>query len=121
MTALDERVDATLNAANVALGVILLISPWLLDFSGHQLATWNAVASGAVIAILTFAAFVRTREWEEWVDLVVGLWVIASPWLLGFAGVSSALWTHLIIGVLVTILTALELRRVHGTPPAGAA
>ena len=52
---------------------------------------------------------------------MVGLWVIASAWLLGFAGVSSALWTHLIVGVLVAILAALELWRVHGTPPAIAA
>ena len=74
--------------------------------------------SGAVLGGVAFAAFTRMRAWEEWIGLVVGLWVLIAPWLLGFAGVSSALWTHLLIGLLVAILAALELWRMHGTPPA---
>ena len=121
MSDLTERVDAALNALNAASGVILLISPWVVGFRAAELATWNAVISGAVLGGVAFAAFTRMRAWEEWIGLVVGLWVIASAWLLGFTGVSSAVWTHLIVGVLVTILAALELWRVHGTPPASAA
>ena len=120
MRALDERLDATLNALNVVLGLILLISPWLLEFLSHQLASWNAAASGAVIAILAFAAFLRTRRWEEW-GLIAGLWVVAAPWLLGFTNLSSALWTHLVLGSWVAVLAAIELASSRRTPPAQAA
>jgi hypothetical protein len=121
MSALTERQDAAINAVNAVLGAILLASPWLLDFRAAQVPTWNAVISGAVIAIVAFAAFTRMREWEEWIGLAIGLWAMVSPWLLGFAGLRPAMWTHIIIGLLVAALAAIELWKTHGTPPARAA
>jgi hypothetical protein len=117
MNALTERQDAAINAVNAVLGAILLASPWLLNFTAEQVPTWNAVISGAVIAIVAFAAFTRMREWEEWIGLAIGLWAMVSPWLLGFAGSRPAMWTHVIIGLLVAALAGIELWRTHGTPP----
>jgi hypothetical protein len=61
------------------------------------------------------------REWEEWIGLAIGLWAMVSPWLLGFADLRPAMWTHIIIGLLVAALAAIELWKTHGTPPARAA
>ena len=80
---LADREDAAINGMNAALGVILLISPWLLGFAAEPAATWSAVIGG-VIAAAALAAFTRLLEWEEWVNLVAGLCVAASPWLIGF-------------------------------------
>jgi uncharacterized membrane protein HdeD (DUF308 family) len=119
--ALPEREDAAINAINAVLGIILLISPWLFGLRAIPLAGWNALFSGVVVAAVAFAAFTRPLEWEEWINLVIGLWLIISPWLLGFARANSALWTHVIIGLMVAALAAFELRRLHGRPPAEAA
>jgi hypothetical protein len=32
--------------------------------------------------------------------IIVGIWVAVSPWVLGFASISSALWSNLITGML---------------------
>ena len=118
---LTDREDAAINGVNATLGVILLISPWLIGFATERAATWSAVIGGAVIAVMALAAFARLLEWEEWVNLVAGLCVAVSPWLIGFASVRAATWKHLAIGLLVAVLAAVELWRLHKEPPARSA
>jgi hypothetical protein len=118
MNPLTDREDAAINGLNAALGVILLVSPWLIGFEAEGMATWTAIIGGTVIAAMALAAFLRLLEWEEWINLVAGLCVAASPWLIGFTAVARATWTHIIIGVLVALLAAFELWRMHGSPPA---
>lgn len=45
---------------NMALGLWLLVSPWVLDFHASAALRWNAVITGFVIAAL--AAWVLTQE-----------------------------------------------------------
>jgi len=104
-----DRSNARLcDVANLILGAILLFSPWIFGFeSGHL--SQNAVISGIVIAILAIAALAAFAVWEEWLNLIVGLWVLVSPWVLGFAGNRTAMTVHVIIGALVAILAAVEI------------
>ncbi len=110
--------DAAINRLTAILGLLLQISPWLFGFATVDAAAWTAGIGGIVVTVMSFAAFISLREWKEWVCFVAGLFLIISPWLLGFAGNASATWTHVGIGVLVTALAAFELWRLHGTPPA---
>jgi hypothetical protein len=43
------------------------------------------------------------------VQLVLGLWVLLSPWLLNFSDVTTALWSNIIAGVLTAILAVWGL------------
>lgn len=99
--------------ANFVLGVLLFVSPWALGYTDHSMAARTAWAGGLIIAILSFAAIVRFAEWEEWVNLLVGLAVIASPWLLGFSNVRHAVMAHYVLGLLVVVAAASELWAVH--------
>ncbi len=45
----------------------------------------------------------------SWVQLVLGLWVLVSPWLIGFADISAALWSNVIVGALVAIFALWQL------------
>src|SRR5689334_17928711 len=90
------------DVANLILGVILFFSPWIFAFeSGPQ--TQNAFVFGVVIAVLSLAALAAFAVWEEWVNLIVGLWVIVSPWVLGF-GHGTAMTVNVVIGILVAAL-----------------
>ncbi|MEK7193983.1 MAG: SPW repeat protein [Patescibacteria group bacterium] len=42
-------------------------------------------------------------NWLNWVKLVLGLWVAVSPWILGFSGITTALWSNIIAGALIAI------------------
>ena len=101
---------------NLVLAVCLVISPWVVGFVADMTPAWNAWIVGVILAALTIAALSVFAEWEEWVNLVLGLWLIASPWLLGFAANMDAMWTHVIMGVLIAAVSAWAVSG-HRNPP----
>jgi hypothetical protein len=76
--------------------------------------------AGIIIGAIAIAALVSFAQWEEWVNLILGLWVLISPWVLGFANNVNARWTHVVIGIAVAALAAIELWLVQRHPPARA-
>jgi len=107
------------DVANLVLGVILFFAPWIFAFdSGPQ--TQNAFVCGVIIAVLSLAALAAFAVWEEWLNLIVGLWVIISPWALGFAK-TTAMTVDVVIGILVAVLAAIELWVKYQEPPRQAA
>jgi SPW repeat len=106
------------DVANLILGAVLFVSPWIFKFeAGAQ--SQNAFVSGIVIVVLSIAALAAFAVWEEWLNLIVGLWVIAAPWILGFAG-TGAMTVHVVIGILVAVLAAIELWMMYQPPPRAA-
>ncbi len=43
--------------------------------------------------------------WQGWFNLILGLWLIVSPWLLGFSTVAAAMWNSVIVGIVVAALS----------------
>lgn len=97
---------------NLALGVWLFISPWILDFSGAAAAAWNAYIVGAGFAIFALIALGKPDRWEEWVNVVIGAWAVISPWVLGYSSVTVATWNAVIVGAIV-LLVSLEATRAE--------
>ena len=104
------------DVANLILGAILFVSPWMFGFDAGTVAT-NAYITGIAIAILAIAALARFAVWEEWLNLIVGLWALVSPWVLGFQETTTAMTVHVIIGAAVAILAAIELWMMSQIPP----
>jgi hypothetical protein len=104
------------DVANLILGAILFFSPWVFGFDSGR-ASQNAHIAGIVIAVLAVAALAAFAIWEEWLNLVVGLWTLVSPWLLGFEGIASAMRVHVAIGAAVAILAAIEIWIIYQNPP----
>jgi uncharacterized membrane protein HdeD (DUF308 family) len=94
-------------------GVLLFVSPWALDFAGDLIAARTAWVGGIVIAVMAIAVLVRFAEWEEWVTLVVGLAVAASPWVLGFAALHHALVVCVVLGLIVALASVTEIWTAH--------
>ncbi|ATU93209.1 SPW repeat protein [Phyllobacterium zundukense] len=96
----------TQDWANLVLAVCLFISPWFFGFMAETTPTWNAWVVGIVLGALTVAAISAFAEWEEWANMVLGLWLVASPWVLGFTANVNAMWTHVVLGLLVAAVSA---------------
>ena len=99
--------ESVLDLYNLLLAALLFISPWLFRLTNDpgKLDLW---ATAAVIAIISLAAMIAYKDWEEWANVLLGLWLIGSPWLLGFAH-TRAMHFGIGIGVVVTFLAALDL------------
>lgn len=97
---------------NMVLGVWLILSPWVLgyananDWTTPRLA--NAWWAGVVIFIIALAAASFPRAlWLEWCNVILGAWVVVSPWILGFTDHPLALWNAIVVGLLVAILALM--------------
>lgn len=107
------------DSLSLILGLWLFVSPWVLDFSAVEIAMWNAVIVGLVIAMMALMTLVEFHDWEEWADMIVGAWLVISPWLLGFTdpegvvAAGTATWNTVIVGVLVLGLALWSLVNHH--------
>ena len=98
----------------LVLGIWLFFSPWIVGFYQHMPeASWNFFALG--VALVVFAAFgLNLRSlWEEWVNLVLGIWLIISPWVLRFADQGHARNDAVIVGVIVAAMAIWALLEKH--------
>jgi hypothetical protein len=93
------------------MGTILFFSPWLLNLSIGTPRQTDAIA-GLLSAVLSIAALTAFAVWQEWLNLIAGLWLIASPWLLGFQD-SDAMTVRVVIGAVVAALAAFEAWIAH--------
>ena len=87
---------------NLVLAVWLFVSPWVLTYLDVPSAAWNAWVIGALVALVSIVALVQFAQWEEWINFVLGLWLLVSPWVMGFAQSNpAALWNHVVVGLVV--------------------
>jgi hypothetical protein len=95
----------TASGINILLGIWLIVSPWVFDYSGRP-AVVSSVFVGALIAIL---AGCRIATWREsvglsGVNLVLALWTIASPWVCGYSTNVGGVSDNVILGILIAAL-----------------
>lgn len=103
------------DLGSLVLGCILLVSPWLPGLpAGAQ--SQNAFISGAIIIVISAASLAAFAVWKEWLNLIVGFWLILSPWVLQFEGARS-MRLDVVIGIVVVLLAEAELSAMAKTPP----
>jgi hypothetical protein len=105
------RPQSVLDLYNLLLAMFLFTSPWLFALV-NRTAILDLRASGAAIAVLSLVALVAFATWEEWANLLLGIWLIASPWALGFPH-TRAMHFSIGIGAVVAFLAALDLWLVY--------
>ena len=93
---------------NWLLGIWLCISPWALRFDLEPTATRTAVISGVLIILAELLTLSVYRAWEEWINVVLGAWLVISPWVLAIAA-STARNNLVVVGLLVTALAFYEI------------
>jgi hypothetical protein len=97
------------DAVNLALGAWLVLSPWALGFQGETTPMMNAVIVGIALAAAALGAIFVPRAWEEWTEFALGLWLIASPWALGFMTLREAMLNTAITGIVIAALATWVL------------
>lgn len=101
---------------SLALGIWLFFSPFILLYAGGVggVAAWNSYFLGIGIVIFAAGALARPAQWEEWISLALGAWLVVSPWVLGFAGDAAATWNSVIVGLIVGGDAIWAMSRMRG-------
>jgi hypothetical protein len=96
-----------LSWANVALGVWLVIAPFALSYRRIQMALWEDVVVGLLIAAYSLRRALGIEQMTVGNRIVgaLGLWTLVSPYVLHFSGATVAMRNNVIVGSAVTILT----------------
>jgi hypothetical protein len=100
------------DVVNLLLSGVLFFSPWLFGLSTSGAPMHTASIVGLIMAVASIAALAAFAVWEEWLNLIAGLVLIVSPWLLSFQD-SQAMTIDVIIGVMVAALAAFEAWFTH--------
>ena len=111
-----KREETALDVINAVVGVCLALAPLVLGFTADAAAAWNAWIVGAAIALIAIGALVAFAEWEEWANLLLGVWAVIAPWALGFTAIGVATTVHVVAGLIVAVLAAVDLWFVHNRP-----
>ncbi len=98
--------NAGASGLNILLGIWLIIAPFVLGYARIEAAQTNDVIVGIIVAIIatirTFGAF--TQPGWSWVNVLLGVWLIIAPFVLGYSGGPTPLWNDIILGVVIAIL-----------------
>lgn len=116
MNVIPTRAHAVID---YILAVVLILTPFVFRFEEYEVAKWVLIGVGVV----TFVSSLLTHDelGMAWaipmpghlgLDVLLGLFLIASPWLFGFAG--DVWWPHVILGA-IKVVIALATRLHPGT------
>ena len=97
---------------NVVAGMYLFLSPWIFPENLNTAGAWNCVFFGVVVAILALDKMsLAYQVWLSWINAAIGLWVIISPWVLGFSSGVGITWTCVVTGAVIlglAVFSAIE-------------
>jgi hypothetical protein len=103
------------NIMDYIYAVLIIAAPWLFGFARGGAETYTAVAAG--ILVLLMALFTNYRysmvkviafNTHLTLDLVIGIFVLVSPWLFGFS--DYVYIPHVTFGI-IAIVTSLTSKK----------
>jgi hypothetical protein len=97
------------NLITILAGVWLLLSPWAMKYQDLSVAAWSAIAVGIVLVLSEVVAYLRPGAWEEILDLVLGIYLVCSPYILGFSSNIKVSDNTAMVGVVVIGLAIVGL------------
>jgi len=97
-------------------GVLIMLSPWFPAQTSHEVVDadrshviLNAFTVGIIVFGLAQLEYFVLQRWEEVAGILLGLWLIASPYIFGYSGDGMLRFYHSSLGGLVLLLAALQL------------
>jgi hypothetical protein len=96
-------------------GILFMAMPWIAGFSEVVPATWTLIVIGSMALLMSLftdyeGGMVRSISMSAHlnVDIITGLFLAASPWILGFA--DQVYLPHLLLGLFETSAGLLTTR-----------
>jgi hypothetical protein len=111
----------TASVLNLIAGLWLIISPFWMDFLGHPVALWNTVIVGAMVGLLSLirACYPAESVGLSWINLILGIWLIVSPFFLPYGLFEVAVHNDVITGIVIGVLSIWSALAAPGMARAG--
>lgn len=93
----------------MALGMAIVLAPWVTNETANQPAVINAAVAGFALMMLAELDLMRFRRWVVLSQLACGGWIALSPSIFGHAADGSLRFWHVSLGLAGVLLSGLEL------------
>jgi formate hydrogenlyase subunit 4 len=61
------------------------------------------------------AGLSQTTAGISWINIVLGIWVIISPFVVQFTRFPAAMWNNVIVGIVIAVLAIIRTSVAHQT------
>src|SRR6266511_3939210 len=99
------------DCLSMSLGALIVLTSWMVADVPSQAIAANAVIVGILVLVLGASELFDLRRWEEGLEAACGFWLIASPFIFGYANAGTLRYWHFVLGAGVVLLSVLELRQ----------
>jgi hypothetical protein len=94
----------------------LFISPWVLPL-GPGVSGSNWIVGAIVVVLAAIRAFgAYGASGLSWINALLGLWVLLSPWFLVKQATDAALWNNILTGAAIIILAGWSAIATQSEP-----
>jgi hypothetical protein len=87
------------DCVSMGLGALIVLTSWMGDDAVSQTPAANATIVGILVLALGASEVVDLRRWEEGLEAACGLWLIASPFVFGYADAGTVRYWHFALGI----------------------
>lgn len=111
-----RREVRTASGANVVLGAWLIVSP--VVFFTTAVSYWNNLIVGIAVVVLSGLRVMMPRastKMLSWINVLLGIWLVASPFVLDY-DMGSIAWNDVIVGILLVGLASWAANRPKPAP-----
>ncbi|MDE2019215.1 MAG: SPW repeat protein [Patescibacteria group bacterium] len=99
---------------NIVWGIWLMSSPFILGYAAIRPALFDDLIVGAIVFVFGIVgASLADETWSRWINIIAGIWLFFSSFILGFTGTAAAVWNNVILGVLVIIFSGWSLSSIN--------
>jgi hypothetical protein len=95
--------------ASLLLGIVVVLSPWIVGQTDNTSAVTSAALTGILLIVVAGLELLRLYRWHEVATLFTGGWLFLSPFLLEYQKMSLLAPMHIALGCLIVILALLEI------------
>jgi hypothetical protein len=101
-----RQADTGVSVINLLIGIWLIISPFVvMAFNQFTNMTANNVIIGILVGLVgLFRASHAARAQWSWANVLLGIWLIISPFALGASANVTVVWHNVIAGIVVALL-----------------
>ncbi len=96
------------NKWTIVVGVWEMLAPLILGYSARAGGLWNGLICGALLIVFGIWALNASKEQtrkslNQWA-IVLGIWLILAPFIVGYASIAGAVWNEIIVGIVAIVL-----------------
>jgi len=100
------------NWTNIVLGVWLIAATWELQYAHLSLVAMNGYLVGFAVTSIAAAALTSPSTRKEMANMGLGLWLMASPWVLETHHHAAATANTFVVGLAIFIVAAFASHEI---------